>query len=275
LTPGAMETLELLSIQLTLIAIVLVMHVYIGLHIIRRGLIFSDLALDQLAAFGTIIAVAAGMGYACVASYVFAFIAVLAGSYLLAYVKPRNERVPREAVIGIIYALAFTASLLAADKMSRGGDYVSKTLTGSMLWVTWPLVIVTCAVYIALLFFHYLRREKFLALADEKANIKNVEFWDFLFFLTQGIITVLIVPVAGVLLAYGFLMIPAAIAVMFTEGWLTGMLIGWTSGFIACLAGALTAYRFDLSYGPTLLLFLGFFFFSAMIIRGFVIWRKK
>lgn len=86
-------------------------------------------------------------------------------------------------------------------------------------------------------------------------------------FTTQGIITVLIVPIAGVLLAYTFLMIPAAIAAMFTTRWAGAVIIGWSAGFTACVIGLCSSYFFDLPYGPSLVLCLGFFFAIAIVIR--------
>jgi ABC-type Mn2+/Zn2+ transport system permease subunit len=136
-----------------------------------------------------------------------------------------------------------------------------------MLWVTWPLVCVTTLVYVLLLLFHYRFRNKFIGLAQNPAGTKNEKCWDFLLFTTQGIITVLIVPIAGVLLAYAFLMIPAAIAAMFTKRWARAVIIGWAAGFVACLIGLGSSYFFDLPYGPSLVLCLGVFFIGAIVIR--------
>lgn len=135
-----------------------------------------------------------------------------------------------------------------------------------MLWVTWPLVWVTVISYILISIFHYRYRDKIIGITDKK-NVKHENFWDLLFFITQGIITVLIVPIAGVLLAYAFLMIPAAIGVLFTKGWPDGLLIGWTAGFVASMCGLLFSYFFSMPYGPSLVLALGVFFFGALIYR--------
>jgi zinc/manganese transport system permease protein len=267
------EMLRFFSVQIALIAVVLILHTYIGLHIIRRTLIFSDLVLDQLAAFGALAAIALGIEYGTVQSYVASMAAVLFGAVLLTLIKPKNPAIPREAIIGIMYALALVACLLLADKLRGGDAYVAKTLSGSMLWVSWPLVCVTSGTYALLLVFHYKFRHKFIALAENPQMIGNEKFWDFLLFTTQGIITVLIVPIAGVLLAYAFLMIPAAIAAMFTRKWAGAVLIGWSVGFIACLMGLCSSYFFNLPYGPSLVLFLGLFFVCAAVIS--VILRRK
>ncbi len=263
------ETVKFFAVQTALLAVVLILHTYIGLHIIRRTLIFSDLVLDQLAAFGALAGIGLGIEYGTFQSYLASLAAVLLGATLLALIKPRTRAIPREAVIGIMYAMALVASLLLGDKLSGGEAYVTKTLAGSMLWVTWPLVSVTTVVYLLLLLFHYRFRHKLVGLAEGPAGTKNEKFWDFLLFTTQGIITVLIVPIAGVLLAYAFLMIPAAIAAMFTKKWAGAVIIGWAVGFMACLIGLCSSYFFDLPYGPSLVLSLGIFFIGAIGIRCF------
>ncbi len=278
------ETIELFLLQISLIAVVLILHTYLGLHIIRRTLIFSDLVLDQLAALGAMVGVAiyanyafsdnpvlarvaALCKYASPGSYVLAMAAVLFGSFLLALIKPKTRAIPREAVIGILYAMALVVSLLLTDIVRSVEPYLTTTLSGCLLWVTWPLVSVTVVIYIVLLLFHYKLRYKFIALAEEPQTLKNEKLWDFLFFTTQGIITVLIVPIAGVLLAYSFLMIPAAIAAMFTKKWAGAVLIGWSVGFVACVLGLGVSYFCNFPYGPTLVLSLGIFFVCAMILR--------
>jgi len=262
------ETVSLFSRQIALIAVVLVLHTYIGLHIIRRTLIFSDLVLDQLAAFGALVGVALSIDYGSPLSYLLAMVAVLFGSLLLALIKPKSREIPREAVIGILYAMALVISLLLTDKLHSGEIYVEKTLCGYMEWVSWPLIIVTILVYIALLLFHYLLRHKFIALAENPKILKSEKLWDFLFFTTQGIITVLIVPIAGVLLAYAFLMIPAAIATMFTRRWGVAVIVGWSIGFVACVIGLSSSYIFSFTYGPSLVLSLGIFFICAVVLRS-------
>lgn len=261
------EAARFFLLQTTLIAVVLVMHTYIGLHIIRRTLIFSDLVLDQLAAFGALIGVGLGVRYGSAGSYATAMVVVLVGAGLLALIKPKSRAIPREAVIGILYVLALAGTLLLSDKLQGGASYVTKALSGAMLWVSWPLVGITAVVYIALLLFHYKFRHKFIALAQEPDTLQSEKMWDFLFFTTQGIITVLIVPIAGVLLAYAFLMIPAAIAAMFTTKWALAVALGWSVGFAACMIGIGSSYVFDFPYGPSIVLSLGVFFICAVAIR--------
>ena len=260
--------LEFFVVQITLIAVVLILHTYMGLHIIRRTIIFCDLVLAQQAALGALIGISLGVKYATGGSYVVSLATVLLGSVFLAVIKPRNRMIPREAVIGIMFALALVASLLLGDKLSGGGAHVTKTLAGSMLWVSWKLVLITIAVYVLLIAFHYRFRDKFIGLSEAPQQVKNQRWWDFLFFATQGIITVMIVPIAGVLLAYSFLMIPAAIAGMFSTGWIRAVVLGWSVGLAACLVGLVASYNWNLPYGPSLVLSLGLFFLVAVVLRS-------
>lgn len=259
---------EFFIMQISLIAIVLILHTYMGLHIIRRGIIFSDLVLDQLAAFGVVVGIGMGIHYGTPLSYVLALVAVLIGCILLTTLRPKDKKIPEEAFIGILYGMALVASLLLADKMPDGGTYFNKTLVGSMLWVSWPLIITTISIYAVLGVLHFIFRKYMLQLTDNPDRLKHYSFWNFLFFVSQGIITILIVPVAGVLLAYGFLMIPAAIGLLFSKKWIPALLIGWSIGMLACVLGIIFSYYTDSPYGPSLLLSMGLFFIIALIISA-------
>jgi zinc/manganese transport system permease protein len=129
-------------------------------------------------------------------------------------------------------------------------------------------VLITIAVYAVLIAFHYRFRDRFIRLSEAPQNVKHQRWWDFLFFATQGIITVMIVPIAGVLLAYSFLMIPATIAGMFSTGWIRAVILGWAVGLVACLAGVVASYNLNFPYGPSLVLALGIFFLAAVAIRS-------
>lgn len=264
---GHWDRVNFFAMQICLLAVVLVLHTYTGMHIIRRGIIFCDLVLDQLAAFGVVAGIGIGIRYGTPLSYAMAMCATLVGCILLATIRPRNRLIPNEAVIGIMYGMAIVACLLLADRLPTGGADLKNTLVGSMSWVSWPLVAVTAGVYALLLLFHYTVRKHIIRVTESNAEVSGRTFWDFLFFLSQGTITILIVPVAGVLLAYGFMMIPAAIGVMFTRKWQSGLALGWSTGMTACLIGLWFSYRSDSPYGPSLVLSMGFFFLVALIVR--------
>ena len=124
------ETIQFFLLQISLLAVVLLLHTYIGLHVVRRTLIFSDLVLDQLAAFGLLVGIGLGIQYGTTRSYLMSLITVLIGAVLLSVVKPRRRQIPREAVIGIMYAMALVASLLLGDKLCRNECALCKDIAG-------------------------------------------------------------------------------------------------------------------------------------------------
>lgn len=263
------QTFNFLSIQIVLLFVVTSVHTYLGLHVIRRRIVFSDLALDQLAGMGIIVGIAMGINGGSIFSYLVSMIAVLIGSVVLAYVRPVNQRIPHEAIIGILYALALTGSFLVVDKVPGGGAYITQALAGCLLWVNWTLVWVTVVVYALLAWIHIRFRHQFIQITENPGTVTREKAWDLLFFISLGIITVLIVPIAGVLLAYGFLMIPAAVATLFTREWGKALKIGWLVGFITSLLGLFTSYFFHLPYGPTLVISLGIVFLAAVFLKMF------
>ncbi len=262
------EALNFFALQLSLLAVVLILHTYIGLHIVRRTLIFSDLVLDQLAAFGALVGIGVGVQYGTAPSYLISMGFVLGGALLLTLVNPRSRAVPREAVIGIVYAMALVATLLLGDKLPRGGERVQDTLVGKMSWIGWELVLVTVITYAILLALLWASHGRLSSLVGKEQVQPSDRIWDLFLFVTQGIITVLIVPIAGVMLAYAFLMIPATIAAMFTGEWGQAVLLGWGVGFTACVVGLFSAYHLELPYGPSLVLSLGAFFAVAVVVRA-------
>lgn len=268
-TDAMWQTLNFLSIQIILLFVVTSVHTYLGLHVIRRRIVFSDLALDQLAGMGIIVGIAMGINGGSIPSYVISMIAVLIGSFVLAFVRPVKGKVPHEAVIGILYASALTGSFLVVDKVPGGGAYITQSLSGCLLWVNWPLVWVTVAVYAVLAWIHFRFRRQFIRITENPGTVSGEKAWDLFFFISLGIITVLIVPIAGVLLAYGFLMIPAAFATLFTRDWGKALKIGWAAGFLSSVLGLLASYFFHLPYGPTLVISLGIVFLAAVFVKMF------
>src|SRR5256885_14546423 len=158
-------------------------------------------------------------------SYVIALFATAVGALLFALTRssPREERrVPQEAFIGIVYVVASAAAVLVANRVPGGGEAIEKTLTGSILWVNFkPTILKLAAVYAALGVFHYALRHRFLTISFHPEEAERlgwkIRWWDFLFYLSFGVVITLAVPVAGVLMVFSFLVVPAGIAVLFTR----------------------------------------------------------
>src|SRR2546430_1634339 len=221
-----MSGLQLMIPPFVACMVLVAMLSYLGLHVIAREVIFVDLSLAQMAALGGLSALLIHVEADSTWAYAFALFATAVGALLFALTRssPRQERrVPQEAFIGIVYVVASAAAVLVANKVPGGGEAIEKTLTGSILWVTFkPTIIKLAAAYAALGVFHYFLRHRFLTISFHPEEAERlgwkIRWWDFLFYLSFGVVITLAVPVAGVLVVFSFLVVPAGIGVLLSRG---------------------------------------------------------
>jgi len=183
--------------------------------------------------------------------------------------------VPQEAFIGIVYVVASAAAVLVANKVPGGGEAIEKTLTGSILWVTFkPTIIKLAAAYAALGVFHYFLRHRFLTISFHPEEAERlgwkIKWWDFLFYLSFGVVITLAVPVAGVLMVFSFLVVPAVIAFLFTRDMRRLTYISWGSGALASILGLWLSLAGDLPTGPLIVCMYGVVLVGAVALRKLV-----
>jgi zinc/manganese transport system permease protein len=171
--------------------------------------------------------------------------------------------------------VATAAALLLADRAPRGAEAIREILVGSIIWVTWPTILKHLALPYAILgVFHYLLRHRFLTISfhPEEAERQgwNVRWWDFLFYLSFGVVIIFSVPIGGVLMVFTFLVVPAAIAFLFTRDMRRLAGISWVSGALASLAGLGLSYRFDMPTGPMIVCTYAALLVLAGLARRFV-----
>ncbi|HWA40851.1 MAG TPA: iron chelate uptake ABC transporter family permease subunit, partial [Gemmatimonadales bacterium] len=200
-----MSALELMFPPFVACMLLVAIHGYFGLHVIARGVIFVDLALAQMAALGATVGLLFLVAPDSPLTHVFSFGAVAAGAAILAITRTKKKsRVPHEAIIGIVYVVASAAAILVADKAPRGADMIKDMLVGSLLWITWPVILKDAIAYGCIGLFLYLLRHRFWAISfdPERADAEGwkVKWWDFLFYLAFGSTVTFSVPIAGVLL---------------------------------------------------------------------------
>lgn len=237
-------------------------HVYLGIHVIERKVIFVDLALAQIAALGATYAMTLGYDpYAdsfAVSLFSLAFTFVGAGAFAIA--RMRKERVPQEAFIGIIFAAASAAAILLLSKSASGGEELKQMMVGDLLLVTMPSVIQMAILYGSIGVFHVVFRKKFLAIsadpeAAEAAGL-NVRFWDILFYMSFGVVITKSVAVVGVLLVFSYLVVPAVIAQMWKDTVRGRLLFGWGVAIAASTLGILWSFHSDYPTGPAVVVML-------------------
>jgi zinc/manganese transport system permease protein len=252
--------------------VIVAIHSYLGLHVIAREVIFVDLSLAQMAALGSSVAILAGSQPDSPTALLYALGFTTLGAAVFALTRSGEKGVVlQEAIIGIVYVMASAAAILVADRTPRGGEAIKDILVGSLLWVTWPTILRLAAIYAVVGLFHWVLRQRFLTIsfAPESAVARGwrIRWWDFLFYLSFGLVITFSVPIAGVLLVFSFLVVPAAIAFQFTRR--QGMLaaLSWIAGALASAAGLWVSFHYDLPTGPVVVCMFGLLLLLAYLLR--------
>jgi zinc/manganese transport system permease protein len=251
-------------------------HAYLGIHVIERKVIFVDLSLAQIAALGTALGFVFGFHYGGTESYLCGLMFTIVGATIFALTRMRNERVPQEAIIGIVYAVSAAAFILIMDRAPEGAEQIKGMLVGSILLVSWPVILKTGIVYSLIGLFHFIFRDKFITISirPEQAYQQGlkVRFWDFLFYTSFGFVVTSSVLIAGVLLVFSFLVVPSVCAVLFSDHFKTRLVIGWTLGFLASLFGIIASVAFDMPTGAAIVCTFGLILMLAGLIRYALTW---
>jgi len=267
-----MMDLSLFLPPLVACLVIVAIHSYLGLHVIAREVIFVDLSLAQMAALGSAVAILAGSqpDSTVALAYSLGFATLGAGVFALTRSDERGT-VPQEAIIGIVYVVASAAAILVADRTPRGGEAIKDILVGSLLWVDWSTIARLAGIYAVLGLFHWVLRRRFLTISfDPSVAIArgwSIRWWDFLFYLSFGIVITFSVPIAGVLLVFSFLVVPAAVAFQFTRRQRSLAAISWLAGTLASAAGLWVSFRYDLPTGPVIVCMFGLVLLGAYGVR--------
>ncbi|MDH3427730.1 MAG: metal ABC transporter permease, partial [Gemmatimonadota bacterium] len=195
------------------------------------------------------------------------------GAFVFAVTResPSDRRVPQEAIIGTVYIVATAAAVLIADRTPAGGEAIRDVLVGSLLWVTWPTIGRIALVYAAVGILQWLLRKRFLTISLDESNAEasgwNIRWWDFLFYVLFGVVITLAVPLAGILLVFTLLVVPAVVAFQFTRSTARLIAISWGVSALAAIAGLGASFRFDLPTGPLMVCVFGLFLLVTWVLR--------
>jgi len=251
-----MSTLSFLLPPFVASLILTGIHAYLGVHVVERGVIFVDLSLAQIAALGTTIAVLYGFEPHSTAAYVVSLVFTFIGAGVFSLIRGHRARIPQEAIIGICYAVASAAAILAMSKSAEQTEHLKEMLVGNILTVSWHEVFKTARLYGAIGLFHYIFRHKFLAISMSPAAAEskgiNTRLWDFLFYASFGFVVTSSVAIAGVLLVFCYLIVPSVGAMLYAESIGTRLAIGWTMGTLVSALGVYLSLQIDLPTGATI-----------------------
>lgn len=234
---------------------------YLGLHVLERKVIFVDLALAQIAGTGTVIAFALGHEPRSGLAFAFSLGAAALGAAFFAWTRSRRERVPHEAIIGITYVIASAATIVIADRAPEGAEHLKELLAGAVLWVTWGTVVKDLLICAAVGAFHFALRRPFVLISENPEEAfrrgMKVRAWDFLFYLSFGLVITVSVEIGGVLMVFAYLVGPAIIALAVSPDWRVRLGVAWGVGTLASALGLLASYRWDFPAGPSVVCALG------------------
>ncbi len=247
-------------------------HAYLGIHVIERKVIFVDLSLAQIAALGATLAILCGFGLHSPVTYWLSLGATCLGAVIFSVTRTRKERVPQEAIIGIVYAVSAALAILILSRTAEGDEHIRHMLVGNILLVDFPEIVKIAVLYGLVGIFHWFFRKTFMLISTnpEEAFRQGmaVRKWDLMFYLTFGVVVTSSVEIAGVLLVFSFLIVPAVAAMLFAESLSRRLFFGWVMGAGTSFLGVLLSYYFDLPTGATVVCSFGGILILLSVVKG-------
>lgn len=250
--------------------------VYLGLHVVQRGIIFIDIAMAQMASLGICLAVLLHIDLESWTTFGIALVFTLVGASIFSVTGKRKSQIPQEAVIGISYVVAAAAAVLLLSRAAEGDEEIKNMLVGNILLVTPAEVWERFALFAAVGVFHFLFRRNFLLVSFDREGAYQkglrVRWWDFLFYALFGLIVTSFVRIAGVLLVFSYLIVPAVCGINLARRIGNRLLVGWIVALIAGVAGLIFSYWWDLPSGAAIVCTFG----ALLVVISLVgLWRRR
>ena len=268
---------ELLVWPLVVSLVLAGMHAWLGLQVLARGVVFADLALAQLAALGVAVAILGGHAAQSDAGYWYALAFAAGGAVLFTVARQHEKAMQQEAVIGIVYAVSAAVAVLVLDRAPQGAEHIKQLLIGSILTVTPREAGALAALYALLGVLHWIFRRPLLEVSFNPmlavAMRRRVWLWDMLFYGSFALVVTSSVRVAGVLLVFCYLIVPAAIAGLFSFAMRGRLLLAWALGSSLSAAGLWASWSWDLPTGPAIVAAFGVA--TALVAAGFAVKRAS
>ena len=249
-------------------------HAYLGLHVVERGVIFVDLSLAQIASLGATLALlvpAFGGDPHSPSVYWMSLGFTFIGAAIFSIIKGKKARVPQEAIIGISYAVASAAVIVAMSQSTGESEHLKDMLVGNILSVSWNEVWKTAAIYVVIGAFHFIFRKRFLMISlnpeAAEASGVSVRFWDFLFYASFGVVVTRSVAIAGVLLVFCYLIVPSVAGMLYSDKVGPRLTIGWIMGVVTSMLGMYFSVIWDLPTGATIVCTFGVALILMAVLR--------
>ena len=236
--------------------------VYLGLHVVRREVIFVDLALAQVATLGTCVALLMGYHFDDRITFWISLAVTFLGAAFFSWTRNTNKSaVPQEAVIGITFVVAAAAVILLLSRVAGGKEELEHLLTGDILNVTKGDIGQPVLVFAALGAFYGAFHQRFVLISSDPerafAEGVRVRLWDFLFYAAFALVVVSFVRLGGVLLTFAYLIVPAVCGTILATDWMKRLTIGWGIAAASSLIGLWASYKMDLPTGAAIVVASG------------------
>jgi zinc/manganese transport system permease protein len=236
-------------------------HAYFGLHVLARGVVFVDLSLAQVAALGLTVAILAGHPVHSEAAYWYALAFAIAGAILFATARPYESSLPQEAVIGIVYAVSAALAVIVLDRAPLGAEHIKQILIGSILTVTPSDVGLLVLLYGAIGVLHFVCRRPLTEVSFHPQLVTSLPrgafVWDIVFYVSFALVVTSSVRIAGVLLVFSYLIVPAGLAGVLVSDLRRRLMLAWGLGALLTALGLYASWSWDLPTGPAIVTAFG------------------
>jgi zinc/manganese transport system permease protein len=235
-------------------------HAYFGLHVLARGVIFVDLSLAQVAALGLAVAILAGHAVHSEAGYWYALAFAIGGAVLFAAARPYEPSFPQEAIIGIVYAVSAALGVIVLDRAPLGAEHIKQLIIGSILTVTPRDVGQLTLLYGAIGILHFIWRQPLIEASfhlHHAVTPQRTLLWDIVFYISFALVVTSSVRIAGVLLVFSYLIVPAALAGLLVADLRRRLIVAWGLGALLTGAGLYASWTLDLPTGPAIVTAFG------------------
>ncbi|MDX2054795.1 MAG: iron chelate uptake ABC transporter family permease subunit [Polyangiaceae bacterium] len=257
-----MDALVFLGPALAICLVIASLHVYLGMHVLAREVIFVDLSLAQLAALGaTVAALLTSEEEPGWQAHALALAFTILGAALFAFTRRARKQVSQEAIVGIVYAVASAVTVLVVSHSPHGAEHIKDILVGSLLNTTWANVWQTAAAYVVLGAVQLALAKRFITISwqpdEAEAASRFVAWWDFGFYVLFGLMITISVQFAGILLVFSYLIVPALITRLYLNRLLPRLFAGWGVATAGSLLGLSASWVWDFPTGAAIVAAFG------------------
>jgi zinc/manganese transport system permease protein len=262
-----MDVISFLLAPFLMCMVLVGIHCYLGLHVLRREVIFIDLSLAQVASLGSTVALLFHVEHHSSGSYFLSLGFTLLASLYFAWAKRFEKRISQEVLIALVYAFSSAAVVLVVNMLAHGAEHIKEILVGKILWVTMEDVAKTALIYSIVAIIHFVFRKQMFDSTNGVVQ-KNKFWWDFMFYALFGVVITSSVGIAGILLVFSFLVVPALISMQFVKTIKSQLLLGWGIGTVLSLLGMVLSYVYDLPSGAIIVVVFTIVPLVGLVVLG-------